>query len=126
MKTSYFIRYWVPVILYSGFIFYLSSLPNPLKELTPSSLFLYFDFQKFVYHIVEYAILSFLLYRALKITSKSPQILAILITIIYGILDEIHQFYVPGRIASVFDVAINSFGAVLAQCIINIYNLLKS
>ncbi|MBS3160535.1 VanZ family protein [Candidatus Woesearchaeota archaeon] len=39
--------------------------------------------------------------------------------------DEIHQFYVLGRISSTFDIAIDSFGAIAMQCVINIYEWLK-
>ena len=109
-----------------GFIFYLSSLPNPVEQVIPNGVFIYLDFERFIYHIIEYLILSFLVYRALKITAKNPQTLAILITIIYAIIDEIHQFYVPGRVSSLFDVAIDSFGAIAMQCIINIYNWFKN
>jgi len=125
MKINYFIKYWLPVILYASFIYYLSSLPNPLQELVPRSLFFYFDFQHFIYHVIEYLILSLLLYRALKITSKSPQTLAILITILYAITDEVHQYFVSGRVSSSFDILFDAFGAITMQCIINIYNYIK-
>lgn len=106
-------------------IYYLSSLSNPIEEIVPLRILPYFDFKRFIYHIVEYGILSLLLYRTLKITSKNPQTLAILITIIYAITDEMHQYFVPGRISSVFDVAIDAFGTIAMQSIINIYNFLK-
>ena len=125
MKPSYYLKYWVPVILYMGFIFYLSSLPNPIKTLTPEGLDVYFDLPHFFYHILEYLILSFLLYRALKVNSKYPQSLAIFITIAYAITDELHQYFVPGRIPSILDILIDSFGAIAMQCIINIYNYIK-
>ena len=108
-----------------GFIYYFSSLSNPIEQVIPDKVLIYFDFERFVYHIIEYGILSFLFYRALKINVKNPQTLAILFSIIYAITDEIHQFYVPGRFSNVFDVAVNSFGAIAMQSIINIYNYFK-
>jgi VanZ family protein len=125
MKINYFIKYWLPVILYASFIYYLSSLLNPLQQITPEKALIYFDFHRFIYHILEYAILSLLLYRALKVTSKAPQTSAILITVLYAITDEIHQYFVPGRNANVFDLAIDALGAILAHCITNIYEYLK-
>ena len=125
MRLNHYIKYWLPVIMYMGFIFYLSSLPNPIEQVIPKNILPYFDFEHFIYHIIEYAILSLLLYRALKITNKNPQTLAILITILYAITDEIHQYFVPRRISSIFDLAIDSFGAIAMQCIINVYNWLK-
>nr|AQS28163.1 hypothetical protein [uncultured archaeon] len=112
-------------MIYMGFIFYLSSLPNPVEQIVPEKALVYFNFRHFIYHIIEYGILSFLLYRALKTTSKMPQTLAILIAIMYAITDEIHQFYIPGRISSTFDIAIDSFGAIVMQCIINVYEWFK-
>lgn len=126
MKINYLIKHWAPVIIYMGFIYYLSSLPNPIEQIIPGKALIYFNFKHFIYHIIEYGILNFLLYRALKITTKNPQTLAILITILYAITDEMHQFYVPGRISSIFDIAIDSFGAIAMQCIINIHNWLKN
>ena len=126
MKINYFIKYWLPIILYASFIYYLSSLPNPLEQIVPEKALIYFDFQRFIYHIIEYGILSLLLFRALKITSKSPQTLTILITILYAITDEIHQYFVPGRISSSFDVLFDAFGAIAMQCIINIYEWMKN
>ena len=125
MKINYFIKYWIPIIIYMGFIYYFSSLSNPIEQVIPDKVLIYFDFERFVYHIIEYGILSFLFYRALKINVKNPQTLAILFSIIYAITDEIHQFYVPGRFSNVFDVAVNSFGAIAMQSIINIYNYFK-
>ena len=125
MKLDYFIKYWVPVIIYMGFIFYISSLSNPLEQIIPQKALIYLDLKRFIYHIVEYAILSLFLYRALKINTKNPQTLAILITILYAITDELHQYFIPGRISNVFDITINSFGAIAMQCIINVYSWLK-
>jgi len=126
MKINYFIKYWAPVIIYTIFIYYLSSLSNPVERVIPNGALIYFDFERFIYHIIEYGILSSLIYRAFKITSKNPQTLAILFSIIYAILDEVHQYYVPGRISSTFDIAIDSFGVIAIQCIINIYNYIKN
>mgnify|MGYP001558830779 CR=1 FL=1 len=126
MKINYYLKYWLPVIFYLGIIYYFSSLANPLEQTIPIKMLTYFDFQRFVYHIIEYAILSLLIYRAFKIVSKNPQTLSILFTVIYAITDEIHQFYVPGRISSVFDVVVDAFGAIAAQCILNLYFWLKN
>ena len=122
MKIDYYIKYWLPIVFWMWLIYYISSFPSPLEQIIPEKALAYFDFEHFIYHIIEYAILSFLLYRALKITSKNPQILAILITILYGIIDELHQYFVPGRILSIVDILIDLFGAIVMQSVVNIYN----
>ncbi len=126
MKINNFIKYWLPVLLYAFIIYYFSSLPNPINSIVPNNLQPYFDFNTFIYHTIQFAILNFLFYRALKTTGKNPQTLSILFTVLYAITDEIHQFYVPGRVSSVFDVAIDFLGAITMQSIINIKEWLKS
>ena len=126
MKISYFAKYWLPTISYMGLIFYSSSLSNPIKTLTPQGLDVYFDLPRIFYHVVEYLILSFLLYRALKVTSNYPKSLAIIITIAYAITDEFHQYFVPGRIPSILDILFDSFGALAMQSIINVYDWFKN
>lgn len=73
-------------------------------------------------HFVEYAILSFLVYRALVQSgarSKEAAIISIIFSILYAISDEWHQSFVPGREPSARDVAIDSagvfFGALTAK-----------
>ncbi len=41
--------------------------------------------------------------------------MGIILAIIYGISDEIHQLFVPGRFASTKDILINSFGILLTS-----------
>ena len=49
-----------------------------------------------------------------------------MITILYAITDEIHQYFVPGRISSSFDILFDAFGAIAMQSIINIYEWMKN
>ena len=42
---------------------------------------------------------------------------ALAVTLIYAVLDEIHQLGVPGRFGSLTDVALNTVGAVLALAV---------
>ena len=107
-----FIYYWLPVFVWAGVIFYFSSLariPPIIMELIPKT---------YICHIIVYAILSILLLRA-SINSKNTTFrenaiyLTILIAILYGITDEIHQQFVPGRVFSHLDVIANSVGSVV-------------
>lgn len=107
-----FISFWLPVVFWMLLIFYFSSIPS----LTPgfSSHGLNILISKFA-HISEYAVLMFLLTRALKI--YNPQIslqsllrIAFLIAILYAISDEYHQLFVYGREGTFRDVTIDSIG----------------
>lgn len=107
MKLKSVLFYWLPVILYAGIIFYFSSLSNPLPSGMPS-----FNYMDLLMHAGEYFILSLLLLRALRHSLvKRPFLLSIAIASLYGITDEIHQLFVPGRMFAVSDMIANAVGA---------------
>jgi len=107
------------VILFAALIFYFSSLPHPIPEILEGSLLdrlLNYSIQIGLAHAVEYAILSLLLFRALYTTKvKNAAVYAAIIAILYGVSDEIHQYFVPGRVCDLIDVLFNSIGAVAVQ-----------
>jgi hypothetical protein len=116
-----FIVLWLPVILWGAVIFSFSSI-----QTTQVSEIHWEDFiVKKLAHIVEYAILSFLLYRALKesgVNKKTAGLSAICICFLYGISDEFHQSFTPGREPAFRDVIFDTIGASLA--IYSIWNVL--
>lgn len=106
-----FIKYWLPVIVYAGLIFHISSVPG---EDIPA---LFFG-QDIIFHFFEYAGLAFLIKRALKEYSFGKDNLrrlfwVCLFVIIYAILDEFHQQFVPNRSSSFSDIVIDGMGSVL-------------
>lgn len=69
-------------------------------------------------HVSEYTILFLLLCWALKSTDEKLKLgklalLAFSVAIFYAIGDECHQFYVPGRSATLFDVSVDCLGISL-------------
>ena len=102
---------WLAVILWMGMIFALSATPSIATPLEP----LYdFTFKK-VAHVTVYAILTVLLFRALRlhITHKGHALLiAALVAVLYAFSDEWHQTFVPGREGTLRDVGIDAIGAV--------------
>lgn len=118
--------YWFPVYIYVIIIFYLSSLSNVFIYAPEILKPFFMDISHVVYHIIEYIILGFLLYRALiNSTYKYSISLAVIIAILYGITDEIHQLFIPFRIFSLFDILSDSFGAIVVQSLVIIYNFIK-
>ena len=106
-----FLKYWLPLYLYAGIIFYLSSQPLAL----PKTQVPFFD--KWL-HVVEYTVFGMLAVRAFRHSSQkilidNLKIMALLISIIYGISDEIHQAFVPGRDCNVFDLMADSIGSLI-------------
>ncbi len=65
-------------------------------------------------HIPLYGGLAYVwVVSLLRLNHTRPLVLAAVLTIAYGIVDEYHQSFVPGRYASVADVALNCVGAGL-------------
>ena len=107
--------YWVPVALYAGVIFYLSAQSHPEDQL-PS--FLLKDVSDKVLHGVEYGILSLLCYRAFRwaagpAVARQAVVLAIVTASVYGVTDEVHQFFVPFRESSWQDWLADTIGATI-------------
>ncbi len=114
------LKYWGPVLLYCTIIVYLSSLSYPNRHLPsflfslPLPSFLLRQGDKLI-HGVEYGILGILLYRAFHQSTRTivSISLAILCALVFGISDEIHQWFVPHRQADSWDVLADTIGATL-------------
>ncbi|MBU2637459.1 MAG: VanZ family protein [Nanoarchaeota archaeon] len=107
MKIKGFVLYWLPVVLYASVIFYLSSLSQPL----PAGVSGY-KYMDLILHALEYFVLSALLLRAFLYSSfKRPYVYAIVLSALYGILDEVHQLFVIERVFSGYDMIADAVGA---------------
>lgn len=64
-------------------------------------------------HFFEYAALGFLIGCALFLSRRrfSP-ITAVICSALYSVSDEIHQYFVPGRACRIFDVGVDTLGAL--------------
>lgn len=108
---------WLAVIIDAILIFYLSSLnvtPAPPGEGLLTTLKIPADK---VAHFGLFAVFALILFFAVHYTMLKKTLLnKILITytsgIFYGLLDEIHQYYVPPRTTSVEDLIGNIIGVI--------------
>lgn len=73
-----------------------------------------------VYHFCVFFLFNTFLFFSLK-KSKYFAIKVLIISIIYSILDEVHQSFTPGREAGIKDVLINNLGIVYSMIICLIY-----
>ncbi len=96
---------WIPAILWAGLIFFLSSIPD-LKSNFPTTLDLIL---RKLAHMVEFGILTWLVWRAILSFSWSG-----IISLLYAISDELHQRFVPGREGTLRDVIIDAIGVIIA------------
>ena len=101
--------YPVLTLLYMGLIFYLSSSPLPMT-------FYPFSFFDKLVHIIEYGILASLIYlslRDIKVSKNHLFILAFTISFLYGVSDEIHQYFVPLRQFDYLDIVADGMGILI-------------
>jgi VanZ family protein len=94
---------WLPVVAWAGLIFTLSSIPDLGTGLGGWDLVL-----RKLAHAAEFAVLGLLLVRALEHAWA-----AFSLGVAYAVTDEIHQSFVPGRLGSPVDVAIDAAGVAV-------------
>ncbi|HHQ44734.1 MAG TPA: hypothetical protein ENN13_01180 [Candidatus Altiarchaeales archaeon] len=76
-----------------------------------------------ILHILEYMALGFLATPVFMKISRRYKSSAIVFSTAYGISDELHQHFIPGRTASLWDVLLDSLGAVFG---VHMYVLLRN
>ena len=103
---------------YLAMIYALSSISDDQPDTLAGALFLWVTPQwQNLLHIPIYAGLTLSWIWALGIYPLRRHkllLLAFVLTALSGLLDEIHQAYVPGRHASFTDMLLNTSGAILA------------
>jgi hypothetical protein len=100
---------WAPVVVWMAAIFFASSLPR---------LGAAGRIPDWITHPVAYAVGGALMCRALTGEARPTAgrlALAALLTTAYGVSDEVHQSFVPGRDADPMDVVKDFLGAAAAS-----------
>ena len=134
----YFFKYWVPVIVLFGVIFWMSGgdftdgrtsefFYPKIKSLFPGLsqeevTFVHEVIRKFA-HIVEYFLLGLLLSIAvfrspLKISGLKKIVLIIVLLILFALGDEFRQYCVALRKASVVDVGLDLVGGFIGLLVV--------
>jgi VanZ family protein len=102
----------LPAIAWMSFIFAMSS-----QHQFPKTFGVSIEFMSIVAHMLLYGTLALLLLYAFwdgRQISRSMMLAAVVGAVLYGVTDEFHQSFVPGRNASVFDLVVNACGATIA------------
>ena len=111
---KHFFKYKFPAIAWAVLIFTLSSIPGARL---PKWTFLHFDK---VIHAGFYFILGLFVYRFLEPREHSfsfnwkRAFASVAIVVVYGVFDEFHQSFVPGRMADVYDATADTIGGLLS------------
>ena len=103
MRRSRALNVWLPVLVWGGVIFAISSIPS-----LSSGLGAWDTVLRKAAHITEYAVLGALLYRAFE-----RQLPAFVTGVAYAATDEVHQHFVSGRHGAPLDVVIDAAGVAL-------------
>ncbi|RMF60735.1 MAG: hypothetical protein D6748_03375 [Calditrichaeota bacterium] len=118
--------YQLPAVLWALLIFIASSLPDiPGPRLN-------IQFEDKLDHLVVYAVFGFLLCRAFLYQNRFPGwresyiLLSIVVGILYGLSDEFHQYFVPGRYSEWMDVLADSIGIILGVSAFKVYISLRA
>lgn len=90
---------WGIVFLYAGFIFYLSHQSSLNVPSAP--------FVDKVGHLVIYSLFGILVANAF---GRRFVVAAVVAATLYGLFDEFHQSFVPGRVMSLADLMADSVG----------------
>jgi len=103
-----------PALAWAILLFVLSSIPDLAFPVTV------FSWDDKIHHAAAYTPLGFLLLHSLVgkgVVGRRDFWLAILIGALYGVSDEIHQHFVPGRFMDWTDAAADTCGVMLGSWI---------
>lgn len=104
---------YLEILVWSGMIFYLSSLPGTPNSSTDMETFL----ERKGAHIFEYIVLSVLCLRAFSrsfgVKGNRAVFFSVAFCFLFAVSDEIHQVFVFGRSGKSTDVMIDLAGIIL-------------
>lgn len=105
---------WLPALVVMGAIFYLSQRSAPPVATTDST-------RAVVAHLVLYAGLALALYWPLSARKHAatwlPAALSFALAVLYGVTDELHQAFVPQRVASEVDLGVDAVGGLIGVAV---------
>jgi VanZ family protein len=139
-----FLKYWLPVLVWMAVLFgasadsrssvHSSSLVKPLlrwffPHMTETEIENIHHFFRKCCHLIAYAILALLVFRALGFSKNElpawswPRVGGtLLIVFLYASTDEFHQRFVPTRTSSFWDVLIDTAGGAIGLLVVWIYH----
>ncbi len=128
MSWGGLVWYWVPLLAYASAMFYLSSQPIQGQEIAvyikAVKSFMYAEgnhhsigFDK-VLHVIEYAILGVLTFRAFRYARMGESevtivLVSIIVVVAFGLTDEFHQWFTPFRHVEGWDLMADALGGTL-------------
>ena len=123
LKIRNFLSRWLPLIAYCLAIYIQSDYPSPERIPTMA-------FSDKILHFAAYGLLGILFFRAyttlpLKDRRNTLILMSIGSATLYGISDEIHQYFVPFRQADTLDAVADAIGSICGVAIIYYWKVKK-
>ncbi len=108
-KKMFFYLSFLPLVLWGGFIFYLSSIPG--SDIPSSSPVIPYLVHFFLFSVLTvFYFLPFVLFQDYRDMEKIRRNMVILF--VFAFTDELHQLWVEGREFSMWDFLTDSLGIV--------------
>lgn len=141
MRNKRIIIYWIMLWGWMGFIFFMSNQPGDVSTRQSDLVVRIFvklgidlesslgDIATLIVrkaaHFSEYFILGILTMKLVNyyFEAKLNKVYPLLFIFCYAFLDEIHQYFIPGRSMAFKDIMIDTFGGMTA---ILVYNIIVS
>jgi len=130
VKTT-FITHWAPLIIWMSFIFIVSSIHGskfqllPFNTITQIHIEELLSYRQATFHVGEYGLLAILMFRLLRLKLNQAYsfiyLLCFTTSILYALSDEVHQYFVPGRFATLTDLIFDTTGILLGLLCVHIY-----
>lgn len=116
--------HWIPALAWMAMIFFMSHQSGSnLNSVLPWFQRLFPFMQDFNWgHFVAYFVLALTFYWALGRTYANirGRLIVVLLCVLYGMTDEIHQLFVSGRTADWIDLRNDAIGAFIAMFFVSI------
>jgi len=110
-KRKAILRYWILFYFWMAVIFAGSSVP---AENMPD---IRYSFLSLAVHFLEYFILGLLCIKVLNESYLAPNIesafaMALIFCFVFALSDELHQYFVPGRMVETKDLILDGTGVL--------------
>ena len=112
LKEKKILFVYFPLVVYWLLIFVLTTIPT---DIVPQV----FKAQDKVEHLLAYFVLAFFLSLTISLQTKNVNlskhliIVTLCLIMLYGAIDELHQIFIPGRVADITDWLADSLGGLL-------------
>ena len=106
-------KIYLPPLILMGLIFISSSIPMDKNAEVPEFIISLNPTLQNLLHIPIFGLLAFLSLKSFTkytISTYTKIIITLIITILFGCLDEFYQTFVPGRYGSLTDILLNIVG----------------